>query len=1004
MQKSYLKFNLLLIVLPLLLPGLLVAAWRSLFRTMAEQKNIYVETVVDFEEMRQLSREEGWKLPDLFAEIRKNGASSVAISEDTLASLESEGRITVLSAKEIRKLSLDEGLRNEISIEMASPGALWIHAEDCALLDRIEQHLGWKISSAKLVRLHRNFLLVNKSARLFRERVGLGFSDEYFDLAQQAGLGVVVRVFNYPELYAPAAARIMGAIPSPASVSALLFAEEEMLGNRGDLKGVIELFKNRSYRIGWIEFNTQEGIEDYLHGLSASRPFVRVHSISRKEIDQIYNVNRAVARWVRAVKDRSMKMLYIRCFFQDDQRYIADLVKFNLAYLKRIESSLRAAGFAVAGNFEQRIHEPRHMVGTMSPSEMIAIALALMLGLPLLIRFSFVKNLDERWFFIVALLTIAGFFTISRSSFIGIAGLIGAFSYSTLGVVLALSRLEEERFSLFSCIKYYLTMILPSLVGGILIAGLYSEIEYLLKFEQFRGIKLAFILPVLWIFFWSLKQYGRGFLAMLNRPLTPLMAVLATGALFAVVVYILRSGNLTIVKPSALEDSFRTFLENTLIARPRNKEFLIGYPAAALMMFFSFRKCFTVLPLLAIFVQMGQVSVVNSLCHFHTPLTLSLLRIFNGLWLGMLFAIPAAIGAAFVWLLVLAGSPKKNQVLVAGYLGFGNYGDELLWQTFSSELQRKFPQLEIKILLGQPRKCPHNWHGVLRSEWYRLHETIFTSRALIFPGGGVLQSETSLKSLVYYSYLIALAKLAGAKVLLPGQGIGPWGKSRERFSGLFSIFAELFETIDYLTVRDEPSRDYYEQLLGFSPKVSADMAFLNSHISVVPAQEAKTDIKLAVVLRNSVPESEKICRIFLEIAKEVENLTIIPVVFQSEDEQVWLRSGWEGELATAFAERPDVFEDADLVVSMRLHGCIVACAKAIPWLGIAYDPKVSGFAEACNWKFCFKPEEIDRAFIENQLNLLAVKRADYSLFLARKANEMSRRAVQDFESAIAFLN
>jgi hypothetical protein len=89
-----------LIVLPLLVPGLLVAGWRCLFRNLAEQKNIYVETVVDFEEIRQLGREEGWSLPQLFAALKKNGASSVAVSEDTLASLESEGKITVLNSKE----------------------------------------------------------------------------------------------------------------------------------------------------------------------------------------------------------------------------------------------------------------------------------------------------------------------------------------------------------------------------------------------------------------------------------------------------------------------------------------------------------------------------------------------------------------------------------------------------------------------------------------------------------------------------------------------------------------------------------------------------------------------------------------------------------------------------------------------------------------------------------------------------------------------------------------
>lgn len=999
MQKSRVKFSFYFIVLPLLIPGLLVAAWRCLFRNLAEQKNVFVETVVDFEEMRQLSREEGWKLTDLFAEMKKNGAGSVAISEDTLASLESEGRITVLSAKEIRKLSLDQGFQHELPA--ARPGSLWIHAEDSALLDRIEQHLSWKITPAKLTRLHRNFLLVNKSAAGFRERVGLGFSDEYFKLADEAGLGLVVRVFNYPDLTATAASRIIAAIPSPASVSALLFAEEEMLGNRGDLQGVIDLFKNRSYRIGWVEFNIQEGIAAYLKGLSASRPFVRVHSISRKEIDQNYNTHRAVARWVRAVKDRSLKMLYIRCFFKDDQRYIADLVKFNLKYLNRIEKSLKEAGYKVAQNFEQRVNEPRHLVGSMSRAEKIAVALALLFGLPLLLKFSFVSDLDERWFFLVALLAVVGNFIIDNDTYIGLAGLVGAFAYSSLGVILAFSGLEEQKIGAWQAVKFFLTLVIPSIIGGILIAGLYSEIEYLLKFSQFRGIKLAFILPVLWALFWSLRQYGHGFLGMLNRPITPIMAILAASAAFAFVVYLLRSGNLTIVKPSALEDSFRTFLENTLVARPRNKEFLIGYPAAVLFIFFYLRRCFVILPLLAVFVQMGQVSVLNTMCHFHSPLYLSLLRIFNGFWLGIAVAVPVVVVAALVWLLMQIGAPRRQAAVIAGYLGFANYGDELLWQSYCHRLQKAFPDLELLVLVGAPVETQVVCRQILRRNYYSLLESILSCKALVFPGGGILQATTSLSSLLYYSALIALARIAGAKVIMPAQGIGPWGDNLQRYPRIFSGLARLFKSIDYLTVRDVESQQSFSELAGQVPPVTADAAFIGE-IGSIDIAAARANLHVAVVLRSSVAASENICRSILNIAAEVENLKIIPVILQPGDEQVWEKCGWQEDLPLTRVS-DQIFAEADLVVSMRLHGCIIATARAVPWLGIAYDPKVSGFAAACNWKFCFSPEEVDRALLEKQLNLLAANKVAYAEKLARKANEMARRAEQDLAAVIQTL-
>jgi polysaccharide pyruvyl transferase CsaB len=1012
MQKGKLKNSLIFIILPLLLPGLLVAAWRCLFRGMAEEKNIFVETVIDFEEMRQLSRDEGWKLNELFAAMREHGASSVAISEDTLASLESEGRITVLSSKEIRKLSIDEGLQQELPPGADGPGSLWVHSEDSALLDRIERHLSWKIPSNKLFRLHRNFLVINKSAYGFKERVGLGFSNEYFELARKADLGIVVRVFNYPGLTVASATRMISALPSPASVSALLFAEEEMLGNRGELSGIIELFKDRSYRIGWIEFNTQEGIGQYLKGLSRSRPFVRVHSISRKEIDQIYNVNRAIGRWVRSVKDRSMKMLYIRCFFRDDQKYIADLVKFNLKYLQRIENSLNRAGFVVAANSDQRINEPRHLVGKLSAPEKIAIVLALLLAFPLLIKLSFYEDLDNKWFFATALLAVGGYFYLPAQQLNAFAGVIGAFSYSSLGVVLAFSAIKKNDglSGLFDLGRYFASLVLPSVLGGILIAGLHSEIEYLLKFEQFRGVKLAFVLPVLWVFLYSLKEFGKGFVDLVNRPLTPIMAIVGGAVFLGFIAYILRSGNLTIVKPSALEDSFRTFLENTLVARPRNKEFLVGYPAAALFVFFYLRRCTAILPILSIFVVMGQVSVLNTFCHFHSPLSLTILRVFNGFWLGLLVSLPVLAVAALVWLVILAGSEKKNSLLVAGYLGFGNFGDELLWQTFCEQMKTRLPELRLAVILGKDSRIPDfmadKVESISRSCRFRILEELLSCKALVFPGGGVLQSATSFSSLVYYSLLIFIARSAGAKILLPAQGFGPWGENIEKHSRFFRYLHNTLESADYISVRDQNSLDALNEVGDFNHiPITADLAFLARSGVNARIYAPEGALRVSIVLRKSVAESESIAKSFIQIAEEVENLQINPVALQPGDEEVWKNAGWTKDIVSFDGKNPvEALLDCDLVVSMRLHGCIVATIEAIPWIGIAYDPKVSGFARSCNWKFCYEPEKVDRKLIEEKLNVLAVKKIEYSQKLARRANEFSRRSQADFEAILSAIS
>jgi hypothetical protein len=113
---------------------------------------------------------------------------------------------------------------------------------------------------------------------------------------------------------------------------------------------------------------------------------------------------------------------------------------------------------------------------------------------------------------------------------------------------------------------------------------------------------------------------------------------LAAGCLAAVIVGLLlaRTGNDPGVGVSGTEMSVRNLLDRYLV-RPRTKEFLIGHPALLATLLLSAgrprRSRFIPFALLG---AIGQVSMVNSFCHLHTPLLMALVRTFNGLWLGVL--------------------------------------------------------------------------------------------------------------------------------------------------------------------------------------------------------------------------------------------------------------------------------------------------------------------------------------------------------------------------------
>ncbi len=1001
------------IFLLLLLPGLIAGIWRDSLRWRAEKSDTYIETVMDFDELRILTREEGWTLREMLLAISARGASSVGISEDTLSSLEAEGRIAILGLPELRQMAV-EGDTASCGIELAEPqGTLWIWSQEPSLLDRIERHLSWKIPADRMKRAGRKLLVLRKSSMDFKTRVGLGFSPEYIRIARECGLGVVLRIYNHPGLTSGSIRAMIADLPDPAGISAIVFAEEEVLGNRGALATTVDELLRRSFRIGWIEFNDQAGMETLLMGLRGRRPFVRVHSIGRRELDENYNVSRAIARWVRAVRERRLKMLYMRCFFQDKKKFIGDLVHFNLEYLGTVVKSLESDGFAIPRSDEQRRDEPRHQVGSASPGERLAIGLALLLGVPLLLAVSRWRPMREQDVWITVLGTAVTWGLMPSSTFIGFAGLIGAIAWSTIGCVWAMGAVEagmasgKDDAAPGNAARFFLRLTLPGFVGGTLVAAMYAETIYLLKFEQFRGIKAAFVVPLVWTFIWALRRYGGGILSLLSRPLTAKEVLIGVAVVSGTLLYLLRSGNVTFLKPSEIEDVGRTFLENLLIARPRNKEFLIGYPAALFFLFFRRRGFSEILPVLALFMQMGQVSLVNTFCHFHSPLFLAYLRGFNGLWAGLVTGAALLVIYLFFRLLTLAGCKGERSLLI-GYFGFGNLGDELLWRSFVTEAGRRRPDLSWSVLWGSS-----DWIGgfanarqMPRRDVVGLLEELAAARAVIVPGGSLLQATTSLASLLYYLVLLGGARLLGARLLLVGQGFGPWG-SAGMGNGRLAAFATrlVLGFADHISCRDREAAVTLGRLPGppLQAASGADLVFLRPVSK--PASEAAADggqRRVGVILRGSSHAAAGIAERLASWARST-NHELLPLAFQpGEDERPWkeipevLPVRILGDAPSADA----VFAGCESIVTMRLHAAVLATISGVPWLGLAVDPKMTGLAAEIGWEFVISPEEADTARLEPLMRRFETERTRLSEKLKQAAAGRAAVASADLDAAL----
>lgn len=213
---------------------------------------------------------------------------------------------------------------------------------------------------------------------------------------------------------------------------------------------------------------------------------------------------------------------------------------------------------------------------------------------------------------------------------------------------------------------------LVAFIGGLFAAAPLSDSSYMLEMQLYRGVKIMQLLPlavfVLYYLKTSLWDRYLGFAELpaeerkAQRKVTTdrflelpvkmrTLVLIGAGVLVLAVValagyyYLARTGHSDAVATATLELEFRNLLEYYLPARPRTKEFLIGYPC--LMLFIWARR--KNIPLLPFFLGLGGVigltSIVNTFLHIRTTFMLSFIRVGIGLGFGLVLGFMAVVVA-----------------------------------------------------------------------------------------------------------------------------------------------------------------------------------------------------------------------------------------------------------------------------------------------------------------------------------------------------------------------
>ncbi|GAA0137609.1 hypothetical protein YSY43_44500 [Paenibacillus sp. YSY-4.3] len=252
--------------------------------------------------------------------------------------------------------------------------------------------------------------------------------------------------------------------------------------------------------------------------------------------------------------------------------------------------------------------------------------------------------------FLLGLVGSAGLYVLKPTLLEQALALFVAISAPTIAMILAIRKVRDlgqtipnmsagRRLS-HSLVLYFKTAVI-SLSAVPFVIALLNNITYSLVLNQFRGVSLLHLAPIFLVAVYIMLYKGTNLVqelrAWVRMPITLVMVVGAVVLGAAAFYYLSRTGNAGTPLPG--EAAFRSMLENTFGVRPRNKEFLFAHPLFIVGIFAAFRYRWALYTM--IIAVIGQLSMVDTFAHIHTPAVLSLIRGVLGLGLGLIFGLLA---------------------------------------------------------------------------------------------------------------------------------------------------------------------------------------------------------------------------------------------------------------------------------------------------------------------------------------------------------------------------
>ncbi len=309
-----------------------------------------------------------------------------------------------------------------------------------------------------------------------------------------------------------------------------------------------------------------------------------------------------------------------------------------------------------------------------------------------------------------------------------------------------------------------------------------------------------------------------------------------------------------------------------------------------------------------------------------------------------------------------AVNPKPWDVVISGYYGYGNSGDEALLSAMLKHLRQVNPELSLCVLSKNPRATEkaHGVSSINRYNYCKIKKAMKQAKLFISGGGSLLQDVTSSRSLRYYLFLIQTALRVGTRVMLYANGIGPVLRAKNR-----KVVKETLNKVSAITLREQASM---EELASLGVNTETVLVTADPALDIRPADEDSIqklmqeqgicgeDKLLGISVRPWKNCSETFEKNLAEaIGSICEKRGLTPVFLPMQyPEDYEISQRIVGQLpckahilpqAVSAQEMIGLISRMELLLAERLHSLIYAANAHVPTIGLSYDSKVDAFMD-----------------------------------------------------------